>query len=81
MVDHMESIPELRARAERARLRLRHCTLCPRRCRVDRQAGELGACHTGALARVSSVGPHFGEEAPLVGSGGSGQPCAFSTAL
>jgi putative pyruvate formate lyase activating enzyme len=72
MVDHMESIPELRARAERARLRLRHCTLCPRRCRVDRQAGELGACHTGALARVSSFGPHFGEEAPLVGSGGSG---------
>jgi len=63
---------ELAARAERARRRLRRCTLCPRRCRVDRLAGEVGWCRTGALARVASYGPHFGEEAPLVGRGGSG---------
>lgn len=63
---------ELAARAARARARLRRCTLCPRRCRVDRVAGELGECRTGAMARVASAGPHFGEEAPLVGRGGSG---------
>jgi len=53
-------------------MRLRRCALCPRRCRVDRLAGELGECRTGALARVASAGPHYGEEAPLVGHGGSG---------
>jgi putative pyruvate formate lyase activating enzyme len=63
---------ELAARAARARARLARCALCPRRCRVDRLAGELGVCRTGALARVASAGPHFGEEAPLVGRGGSG---------
>jgi putative pyruvate formate lyase activating enzyme len=63
---------ELAARAERARVRLRRCLLCPRQCRVDRSVGELGECHTGARARVASAGPHFGEEAPLVGRGGSG---------
>ena len=39
---------------------------------MDRLAGELGACRTGELARVHGAGPHFGEEAPLVGRGGSG---------
>lgn len=63
---------ELAVRAERAWSRLRSCRLCPRRCRVDRLAGELGQCQTGALARVASYGPHFGEERPLVGRGGSG---------
>lgn len=63
---------ELRTRARRARSRLRRCTLCPRNCGVDRLAGELGECRSGELARVVSFGPHFGEEAPLVGRGGSG---------
>jgi putative pyruvate formate lyase activating enzyme len=51
---------------------IRDCTLCPRHCRVDRTAGELGACRLGAEAVIASVGPHFGEEPVLVGSGGSG---------
>jgi putative pyruvate formate lyase activating enzyme len=63
---------ELTLRAERAQTRLRRCALCPRRCRVDRLAGELGECRTGARARLASAGPHYGEEAPLVGRGGSG---------
>jgi len=62
----------LRERADRAHRMLACCTLCPRRCRVDRLAGETGRCRTGALARIASYGPHFGEEAPLVGVGGSG---------
>jgi len=48
------------------------CNVCGRCCRVNRLAGELGACRTGKEAVVSSYGPHFGEEAPLVGVRGSG---------
>ena len=39
---------------------------------MNRLKGELGKCSTGRQALVSSFGPHFGEEAPLVGNGGSG---------
>lgn len=48
------------------------CTLCPRKCKVNRFAGEIGFCGIGELPLVSSVGPHFGEESVLVGFGGSG---------
>lgn len=48
------------------------CRLCPRHCRVDRLADERGFCGIGRLPIVASAGPHFGEEPPLVGSGGSG---------
>lgn len=51
---------------------LESCTLCPRRCRVDRLAGERGVCGVGRDAVVSSAHPHFGEESPLVGRRGSG---------
>jgi putative pyruvate formate lyase activating enzyme len=50
----------------------RPCRVCPRLCRVDRPAGQTGYCGVGALPLVSSAGPHYGEEPPLVGSGGSG---------
>ena len=62
----------LRARAKAAREILRACTLCPRRCRANRLAGEFGFCRTGERAVVASFGPHFGEESPLVGTRGSG---------
>lgn len=62
----------LAGRIEAARRLLSPCTLCPRRCRVDRLAGETGLCATGEKARIASYGPHFGEEQPLVGSHGSG---------
>ncbi|MGB5617903.1 MAG: radical SAM protein [Desulfobacterales bacterium] len=55
-----------------ARSMLHTCTLCPRECRVDRLAGQTGVCKTGAHAWVSSYTPHYGEEAPLVGTNGSG---------
>ncbi len=63
---------ELEQRVERARAMLRSCELCPRRCRANRLQGETGMCRTAAEAAVSSYGPHFGEEAPLVGIHGSG---------
>ena len=63
----------LRARAVDAARHLEACDLCPRRCRVDRTRTIAGAaCHTGVRAMVHGFGPHFGEEAPLTGSGGSG---------
>ncbi|MGD9045669.1 MAG: radical SAM protein [Desulfobacterales bacterium] len=48
------------------------CRLCPRKCGVDRLSGETGVCKTAKHALVSSYNPHFGEEAPLVGTNGSG---------
>ena len=50
----------------------RHCELCPRRCGVDRTAGQRGFCGEGAQLRIASIGAHFGEEPPLVGQDGSG---------
>jgi len=48
------------------------CTLCPRKCKVNRKKGETGFCGIGDVPLVSSAGPHFGEESVLVGGGGSG---------
>jgi putative pyruvate formate lyase activating enzyme len=62
----------LRDKARQALKGLSNCTLCPRRCSVDRTAGEKGFCRTGANAWVSGYDAHFGEEAPLVGQNGSG---------
>ena len=63
---------ELKRRADCANAILASCRVCPRQCQVDRLANELGKCNTGRRAIVSSYGPHFGEEPPLVGHGGSG---------
>jgi len=64
---------ELRRRVAAAYARLEACDLCGRECGANRREGSTGAgCHTGERAVVSSWGPHFGEEEPLVGSGGSG---------
>ena len=63
---------QLPSRVRQALDLLKDCRLCPRECHVDRLSGELGVCRTGARASVASFHPHFGEEAPLVGSAGSG---------
>jgi putative pyruvate formate lyase activating enzyme len=51
---------------------LESCELCPRRCGVNRLKDEKGYCRSGKELSVSSYGPHFGEEDPLVGDNGSG---------
>jgi len=63
---------ELFKRIEILNQALSSCELCPRRCKVNRLKDEKGICQTGKLAYISSFGPHFGEEAPLVGRNGSG---------
>lgn len=51
---------------------LRACSICPRKCRVNRLKGELGFCKTGALPWVCSFMPHHGEEPAISGRNGSG---------
>lgn len=58
--------------AEELYERLRQCSLCPHRCRVNRIEGGRGRCKSGVYPVVSSCNAHFGEEAPLVGRYGSG---------
>jgi putative pyruvate formate lyase activating enzyme len=63
---------ELAQRARELRAIYRSCRLCPRQCGVDRLKGEKGVCSSTSRAKVYSAHPHFGEEKPLVGRGGSG---------
>ena len=48
------------------------CMQCPRRCGVDREAGELGACRMPAEVFVARAALHFYEEPPISGQNGSG---------
>jgi len=63
---------KLEERIDKALALLKNCHLCPRNCGVNRNKGEPGYCKTSRYAGIASFGPHFGEEAPLVGSYGSG---------
>jgi len=51
---------------------LESCSLCPRRCKVNRLKNQLGFCKTGLLPMVCSFMPHHGEEPPISGTRGSG---------
>ena len=62
----------LKARAREATEILRKCSLCPRKCGVDRTRGEIGKCCATATVMVSSYNDHHGEEPPISGSRGSG---------
>lgn len=68
----LERSGELARRVEQLRSLYASCRLCPRRCGVNRLRGEKGLCSSTARAKVYSAHPHFGEEKPLVGRGGSG---------
>jgi putative pyruvate formate lyase activating enzyme len=63
---------KLKERIDAAVSLLESCSVCPRNCHVNRLAGDIGKCKTPREAMVSSYGPHFGEEFPLVGKHGSG---------
>ena len=49
-----------------------NCNLCPRRCGVNRSAGETGFCGCGGTALVAKAMLHKWEEPALAGNGGSG---------
>ncbi|WP_176237529.1 hypothetical protein [Candidatus Hakubella thermalkaliphila] len=63
---------ELSERIKQSWALLESCCLCPRNCAVNRLEDKRSVCRTGRKAVVSSYGPHFGEEPPLVGRRGSG---------
>lgn len=63
---------ELERRVRAAREMQSPCRLCPRTCGARRAEGEKGFCESGAAAKVFRYGPHFGEEPPITGTGGSG---------
>lgn len=48
------------------------CTLCPRRCGVNRVAGERGYCGMPAEPLVAKAMLHYGEEPPISGNFGTG---------
>ena len=49
-----------------------NCNLCPRRCGVDRTAGQRGFCGCPDTALVAKAMLHKWEEPALAGAGGSG---------
>jgi len=63
---------ELKKRGEELWKIMERCQLCPRECAVNRLAGDKGFCQSSSQLEISSYHPHFGEEKPLVGNGGSG---------
>jgi putative pyruvate formate lyase activating enzyme len=68
----MHKSGELRERGEKLYSMMNECELCPRMCGAKRLEGERGFCRASAQLEISSYHPHFGEERPLVGRGGSG---------
>jgi putative pyruvate formate lyase activating enzyme len=48
------------------------CDFCPRRCKVAREAGDLGACGCPPRPMIAHVCLHYGEEPCLSGRRGSG---------
>jgi putative pyruvate formate lyase activating enzyme len=63
---------ELKRRGEELWAIMESCKLCPRQCCVNRLKGNEGFCHASSKLEIASFHPHFGEERPLVGKGGSG---------
>jgi len=63
---------ELKQRAEQLWDMMESCSLCPRMCGANKLKGKRGFCGAGSKLEISSFHPHFGEERPLVGKGGSG---------
>jgi len=63
---------ELKKRGQELWNIMQSCRLCPRQCGVNRLAGEKGFCRASSELVIASFHPHFGEERPLVGKGGSG---------
>jgi putative pyruvate formate lyase activating enzyme len=69
---HLEQSGELARREAQLRAIYESCRLCPRACGVNRLRGKTGVCGLPARLKIASSHPHFGEERPLVGRGGSG---------
>jgi putative pyruvate formate lyase activating enzyme len=63
---------ELKRRGEQLWSAMEPCRLCPRECGARRLSSKEGFCGASSALRIAAHNPHFGEERPLVGRGGSG---------
>ncbi len=63
---------ELKRRGQELWNIMESCELCPRECGAGRLDGDEGFCQASSQLEITSYHPHFGEERPLVGKGGSG---------
>jgi putative pyruvate formate lyase activating enzyme len=63
---------ELKKRGQELWNIMKSCKLCPRMCGVNKLEDNKGFCQSSSQLEISSYRPHFGEERPLVGKGGSG---------
>ena len=57
---------------EKISLTYRACALCPRRCGVDRTAGERGFCGMPGFPVAARAAGHYWEEPVISGEYGSG---------
>ncbi|MDD4953591.1 MAG: radical SAM protein, partial [Candidatus Omnitrophica bacterium] len=51
---------------------LEYCSICPRKCKVNRLKGQKGFCRSGLKPIVYNYMAHPGEEPPISGERGSG---------
>jgi putative pyruvate formate lyase activating enzyme len=63
---------ELKRRGEALWQLMEACSLCPRGCGAARLDGQAGFCQATSQLVIAAYNPHYGEERPLVGRGGSG---------
>ena len=63
---------ELKRRGEKLWKMMESCQICPRMCGVNKLKGEKGFCQADSQLEIASYHAHYGEEEPLVGTGGSG---------
>ena len=48
------------------------CRICPRNCKVNRLANQIGYCGSGKNLKIARAALHFWEEPPISGENGSG---------
>ena len=51
---------------------LEECILCPHKCKVNRNEGQLGRCKSGKNVKLALANLHFFEEPCISGEEGSG---------
>jgi len=72
MLNPDHKLKKLQTANEKLKDSLKNCSICPRRCGVDRTKGKLGYCRAGCDPVVYSYFAHHGEEPAISGSSGSG---------
>ena len=68
----IKAVSVLSQKIEQLKRILKNCTLCPRKCGVNRTIGEAGFCGLLDGITLSRALAHFGEEPPISGTRGAG---------